>query len=308
MPIPCTPCLAALTPDAVRIGSHQSVAGGLELAVEAARRDGCEALQIFTRNQNRWRPKSLDEEAVGRFCDALEKWGVPRERVMAHGSYLINLAARDRSIRRRSLTALADELRRCTRLGIPHLVVHAGAHVGRGEVRAIEMVSRGMAEALERTADAPRPATLLIENTAGQGTVLGHSFAQLRDLLERLAETGRAGLCFDTQHAFAAGYDLSTPEGYRATFEELDRLVGLDQVRAFHLNDSKTALGSRVDRHERIGAGRIGRPCFRLLMNDRRLAEMPGVLELAPPYPPELAKLRRLSDGLATPRRRPPPP
>jgi deoxyribonuclease-4 len=292
----------------VKIGAHQSIAGGLERAIESARRDGCEAVQVFTRNQSQWKAKPLTDEAVERFRAAFAAWGVPRQRLIAHDSYLINVCARDRTLRRKSLRALIEELERCARLGIPYLVMHPGAHVGQGEERALALVARAVSEALERTADAPEPASLLIENTAGQGTNLGYRFEHLRDLLAGIAPRDRVGVCIDTQHTWAAGYDLSTPERYEATFKEMDRVFGLENVRAFHINDSKRELGCRVDRHERIGEGWIGRTCFRLLVNDRRFADLPGVLELPPPYPPLLQRLRRMSDGEATARRRPPAP
>ena len=290
----------------MRIGAHQSVAGGLELAIEAAVRDGCESVQIFTRNQNQWKAKPLSPERAARFRDAVSRWGVPRARILVHDSYLINLAARDRALRRRSLAALIDELERCAALGIPQLVMHPGAHVGQGEVLGLARAAEGISAALEATAGASsEPPSILIENTAGQGTNLGYRFEHIRDLLGAITVRERVGVCIDTQHLHAAGYDASTAEGYARTFRELNRVFGLRHVRAFHLNDSKRGLGARVDRHERIGRGHIGTTCFRLLVNDRRFAELPGVLELPPPYPPQLSQLRRLSDGGATPRRRP---
>jgi deoxyribonuclease-4 len=289
----------------MRLGAHQSIAGGLYRAIESARADGCEALQIFTRNQSQWRAKPLADEDVERFRAAFDAWGVPRERVLVHDSYLINVCARERALRRRSLDALIEELRRCAVLGIRYLVMHPGAHMGQGETRGLEHVARAMREALDATGSGDDPPWLLIENTAGQGTNLGYRFEHLRDLLGAVARPERTGVCIDTQHTFAAGYDLASDEGYERTFKQLDRLFGLERVRAFHVNDSKRELGVRVDRHERIGHGFIGTHAFRLLVNDRRFAELPGVLELPPPYPPQLTRLRRLSDGVATPRRRP---
>ena len=289
----------------MRLGAHQSIAGGLSKSISAARADGCEALQIFTRNQSQWKVKPLDPEAIAGFRSALADWGVPLERVLVHDSYLINVCARDRTLRRRSLGALIEELRRCAALGIPWLVIHPGAHLGQGEARGIALVARAVSEALDATAGGPDAASILIENTAGQGTNLGYRFEHVRDLLAGIEPRERVGVCIDTQHTFAAGYDVSTEEGYAETFERMDVLFGLDRVRAFHVNDSKRELGARVDRHERIGAGHMGIGVFRLLVNDRRFAELPGILELPPPYPPMLTRLRRLSDGAATPRRRP---
>lgn len=289
----------------MRLGAHQSIAGGLENAIAAAVRDGCESVQIFTRNQSQWRARPLDDERVERFRQAVGAWAVPRERLLVHDSYLINVCARDRTLRRKSLAALIEELERCAALGLGYLVMHPGAHMGQGESRGLDLVARAVSQALDAMQDRPESPCVLLENTAGQGTNLGYRFEHLRDLLGLIEPKDRVGICVDTQHAFAAGYDLSTEEGYARTFEEMDRIFGLDRVRAFHLNDSKRELGCRVDRHEHIGEGHIGRNCFRLLVNDRRFAELPGVLELPPPFPPQLGRLRRMADGAATGRRRP---
>jgi deoxyribonuclease-4 len=289
----------------MRLGAHQSSAGGLEKAIDRARTDGCEAVQIFTRNQSQWRTKPLDAGAIERFRAAVAEWGVPRERLLAHDSYLINVCASDLALRRKSLAALIEELRRCAALGIRYLVMHPGAHVGQGEANAIRVASRAISRALDATSGESDAPWILLENTAGQGTNLGYRFEHIRDLLAGIESAERVGVCVDTQHAFAAGYDLSIGEGYEETFKGMDRTFGLERVCAFHLNDSKRELGARVDRHERIGCGHIGPGAFRLLVNDRRFAELPGVLELPPPYPPLLTRLRRLSEGVATPRRRP---
>jgi deoxyribonuclease-4 len=292
----------------VRIGAHESIAGGLERAIDAARVDGCEAVQIFTRNQSQWKTKPLTGEAIERWRAAVKEWGVPREHLMVHDSYLINLAAPDRNLRKKSINTFVDELERCAKLGIPYLVMHPGAHVGTGEAKGLERVTDGITRALDRTADDPEPATVLIELTAGQGTCLGHRFEHVRDLLDGIETKTRVGVCVDTCHVFAAGYDISTDEGYEATFKEMDRVFGLEHVRAFHLNDAKKPLGSRVDRHELIGEGHIGRLAFRRLMNDRRFADLPGILELPPPCSSMLNRLRRMADGEATSRKRPPAP
>jgi deoxyribonuclease-4 len=289
----------------MRLGAHLSIAGGLENAIAAAVRDGCESLQIFTRNQSQWRARPLDDERVERFRLAVRAWAVPRERLLVHDSYLINVCARDRALRRKSLDALIEELERCAALGLGYLVMHPGAHLGQGESRGLELIARAVSQALDATQDGSDSPCVLLENTAGQGTNLGYRFEHLRDLLGGIEPVDRVGVCVDTQHAFAAGYDLSTEAGYERTFKEMDRIFGLDRVRAFHLNDSKRELGCRVDRHDHIGRGHIGRACFRLLVNDRRFADLPGVLELPPPIPPQLTQLRRMADGRSTARRRP---
>jgi deoxyribonuclease-4 len=289
----------------MRLGAHQSIAGGIWRAVEAARRDGCEAFQIFTHNQSQWAVPPLTDEAVALFRNAVAAWGLPRERILVHDSYLINVAARDPALRRRSQAALVVELRRCAALGIPNLVVHPGAHMGQGEARGLARVAAALGAALAETADEREPPRVLLENTAGQGTALGWRFEHLRDLLGQVRPLDRVGVCLDTQHAFAAGYDLASEEGCAATLAAADGAFGLERVRAFHLNDSRCARGGRVDRHERIGRGALGTHCFRTLLADARFKELPAVLELPPPYPPQLAGLRRLADGRATARRRP---
>jgi deoxyribonuclease-4 len=289
----------------MRLGAHQSIAGGLFRAIAAARRDGCEAVQIFTHSQMQWRVPPLLPDAIARFRAAVAAWGVPRDRILVHDSYLINVAARERGLRARSLRALAVELDRCAALGIPWLVMHPGAHMGRGEPAGIERAAAAIREALDRTADGPERASILLENTAGQGSALGFRLEHLRDLAAKIDRPARIGVCLDTQHLFAAGYDIASEEGYARTFEAVERTLGLACVRAFHLNDSKRPLGARVDRHERIGRGHIGRDCFRRLVNDPRFADVAAVLELPPPYPPQLAALRRMSLGEATARCRP---
>jgi deoxyribonuclease-4 len=293
-------------PAGMQLGAHQSIAGGLEQSVALARADGCEAVQIFTRNQAQWVSTPLDDAAAARFHDAVRGWGVPASHLLAHGSYLVNLAATDAALRRRSLAALVEELGRCARLGVRYLVMHPGAHMGLGEARGLALVAQGMSEALAAVPGGVEGAPwLLIETTAGQGTCLGHRFEHVRDLLAAVTPGDRVGVCVDTCHVHAAGYDLETDEGYDRTFAEMDRVFGLDRVRAFHLNDCKRPRGSRVDRHERIGEGTIGRGAFRRLMNDPRFATLPGVLELPPPCRDLVTRLRRLADGTATRRTRP---
>lgn len=250
-----------------------SIAGGLEKAFSRGEALGCTTMQIFTKNANQWRGKALDDETIARFRQAWEK--SPIGPVFAHDSYLINLAAPQPELWRQSLAAFADELHRCARLGIPFLVMHPGAHTGSGAAAGIARV----AEALRSLfAEAPPGVTVLLENTAGQGSSLGASFEELAAILEQVPN-GRLGLCLDTCHAFAAGYDLSTAEGVAAVLEEFDRRIGLDRLRAFHLNDSKKGLGGRVDRHQHIGQGAIGPAGFAALMNDRRFRDVPKILE-----------------------------
>ncbi|WP_242393803.1 deoxyribonuclease IV [Anaeromyxobacter oryzisoli] len=256
------------------LGAHEGIAGGVSKAFGRAEADGADCLQIFTRNARGWAAKPLDDGEVERFRGEARRTGKP---VAAHSAYLINCATADRELRKKSWDALADELERCERLGVRALIFHPGSH---------EDVAEGakqVAEAMERALDrVPGKARLLVEATAGQGTTLGWRFehlAAIRDAIPR-GPRRRTGVCIDTCHVFAAGYEISTRDGYERTFDELDRVIGLANVQAFHLNDSKNPLGCRVDRHEHIGEGAMGLDPFRLLVNDPRFAETPGFVEL----------------------------
>lgn len=252
-----------------------SIAGGLHLAFERAAEVGCDCFQVFVKNQRQWHGPALTRPAVALWEQARHRTG--RGPVMAHASYLINLASPDRLIWRRSIAAYADELRRCERLGIIGLAVHPGSHNGRGEDWGI----RRMAEALnvihDRT-DGFEVKTVL-ETTAGQGTGIGSRFEHLAEVISLMEARERVAVCADTCHLFAAGYDLTTDDGYATTFAAFDGLIGLDRLLCFHLNDSKKPLGSHVDRHEHIGRGRLGRNAFRRLINDPRFLGRPMILE-----------------------------
>lgn len=265
-----------MTPDLL-LGAHMSVAGGLDKAVGRGVGVGCTALQIFTKNANQWRAKPLADEDIARFKAALAESPIAPEAVVAHDSYLINLGSPDDTKWEQSVAAFTDELRRCDQLGVPFLVTHPGAHMGSGEEAGLERVAAGMIRAL---ADSERT-TVLLETTAGQGTYLGGVFAHLGRLLELTPpeHLARVGVCLDTCHVFVAGYDISTPEGYAATWEEFDREIGRDRLRVLHLNDAKKPLGSHTDRHEHLGKGFIGETGFRLIMNDPLLRGKPLLLE-----------------------------
>jgi len=259
----------------MRLGAHQSIEGGLDRAVVRARQAGCEVLQVFTRNSNQWRAKDLTPEDIALFREALTREGIGG--VSAHGSYLINLASPDDVIHRRSVDALGLELDRCEALGIPSLIVHPGAHMGTGLQAGTARIAASLDEAL-----AARPGgstRVLLEVWAGQGSTIGGRFEEIAAILSRVREPARVGVCFDTCHAFAAGYDLRTQRGYEDTFAAFDREIGVGKIAAFHLNDSKAELGARLDRHEHIGKGWLGLEPFRLLLNDRRFAEIPKYLE-----------------------------
>ena len=270
------------------LGAHESIAGGHAEAFARAEADGADCLQIFVRSPRGWAAPAIARDEVTRFRAEARRTGMP---TAAHSTYLANLAAADAVLRRRSQAALADELFRCQALGIPFLIFHPGSHPD--EATGVRLVAAGMAVALARV---PGRSMLLVEITAGQGSSLGWRFEQVAAI--RQAVPGRlrrrVGVCFDTCHAFAAGYDLGTADGYAATFRALDRSVGLEHVRAFHLNDCQKPLGCRVDRHEHIGKGHMGLEAFRLLLNDRRWKDVPGFLETEQRFAENLKVLRSL--------------
>jgi deoxyribonuclease-4 len=284
------------------LGAHESTAGTMLRALDGARRDGAGCFQVFCSSSRQWRQRALPPEEARSFRTAVKASRLGP--VAAHASYLINLAAPDGPVRERSLRAMASEIERFAALAIPLLVVHPGSHVGQGESRGVRQVSRGLDAAL---AGAPRGVTVLLENTAGQGDGVGHLFPHLRDMIAGSRHAGRLGICLDTQHAFAAGFDLRSDDGYERTFAELHAACGLDRLRAFHLNDSKRPLGARVDRHENIGLGHMGLAPFRRLVRDARFARIPGYLETPPirgkeSFARNLRLLRRLAAGSAPPR------
>lgn len=259
----------------VLLGAHMSIAGGVHTAIERAVRIGCTALQMFVKNNNQWKGKALSDEDVATYKDALSKARIGP--VVVHDTYLINLCASDRSILKKSRDALTDELQRCEKLGVDYLNFHPGAHMGRGEKEGIERIAESLNMIHTRTKGFRVKS--VIESTAGQGTALGYKFEQLKDMIDLVDEQERMAVCIDTCHIFAAGYDIVSEEGYHRTFREFDDIIGLDRLVAFHVNDSKRELGSRVDRHEHVGKGKIGLEGFRLIMNDERFVNIPKILE-----------------------------
>jgi deoxyribonuclease IV len=256
-------------------GAHMSIAGGLYKAFERAHRVHAEALQIFTRNQRQWAFPPLSDEEVAAFMPAREDWG--NKPLGVHASYLINLANPESEAAARSTEALCNEITQCARLRVPILIIHPGSHVGSGMKAGLRAVSLNLDAAVEK-AGSPE-VSILLETTAGQGTGIGSRFEEIASLLEHSRFTDRLGVCFDTCHAFAAGYDIRTRETYEKTFHEFNSLIGLKRLRFFHLNDSKRDLDSHIDRHEHIGKGKIGRAGFTLLVNDPRFKNHPMVLE-----------------------------
>jgi deoxyribonuclease-4 len=274
------------------LGAHESVAGGAFTAIQRGRDDGCEAIQIFARPSAQWKSRPFGAEEVSLFRSEHASVGWP---TMSHASYLINLCATDPIILTRSRAALGEELQRAEELGLDHVVLHPGAHLGSGERDGLAMIAESLRAVLGRARG--MKVRLLIEITAGQGSCLGCRFEQLAAILEGAGAAADVGVCVDTCHTHSAGYDLSTEEGYERTFAELDRIVGLDRVKAFHLNDSKTPVGSRVDRHAEIGDGYLGLIPFWRLVNDARFARVPGILE-TPSGPDKLPSFRRNLDRL----------
>ena len=257
------------------LGAHMSIAGGYYKAVEAAANCGMEVVQLFTKNNNQWRAKEIAAEDVSRFRAALSERKISQP--ISHASYLINLASGDGELWEKSVAGMVVELQRAEQLGIQYVVFHPGAHTSLSEEAGIENVIRAMDEIHVRLPNAQ--SQMLLETTAGQGTCLGHRFEHLAQMITSAKQPERLGVCVDTCHLFAAGYRLIAERDYLATFQQFEELIGLHRIRAFHLNDSKKELGSRVDRHEQIGHGKLGLAPFTYLLNDRRFSNIPMYLE-----------------------------
>jgi len=256
-------------------GAHMSIAGGHALAIERATSFDMTACQIFTKNANQWTAKPIAAEGAAQFQERLADSDVAF--VVAHDSYLINLASPDEALRARSLAAFRDELERCGQLGVTWLVTHPGAHMGSGVEEGIARVALALNQLF---AELPELAvTVLLETTAGQGSTLGRTFEELVGILALVDDQRRVGVCFDTCHVFAAGYDLRDADSYEATMRSFGEVIGFERLHVLHLNDSKKGLGTHVDRHANIGEGELGAEAFRLLLQDERLAHLPGILE-----------------------------
>ncbi len=252
-----------------------SVAGGLPRAVERAVVHRCDALQIFAKNASQWRGRDIPPEEVREFRAGVKAAGIGP--VVSHGSYLINLATTNAALRQQSMDAMGDELDRAEALGLLGVVLHPGAYTIGNEADGLTLIAEALLVVLR--ARRRGKTMVLLENTAGQGTTLGATFEQLASIIAKTGDHRRIGVCLDTCHLLASGYDIVSPEGYAATFTQFGRLVGFDRLRAFHMNDSKKPLGSRVDRHEHIGQGHLGLEPFRRLVNDRRFRHLPMLLE-----------------------------
>ena len=257
------------------IGAHQSIAGGIHTAFERAQKVGCVTLQVFVKNNNQWKGKPLTDEDIANYKTASSKSSIAP--VVAHSCYLINLCAMNPDILKKSREAFVDELQRCEKLGIRLFNFHPGAHLGAGEKEGIKKII-GSLNWIHDQANGYNVLSVL-ETTAGQGSSIGYRFEHLREIIDGVDDPHRMAVCIDTCHIFAAGYNISNEEGYEKTMKEFDDIIGLHRLVAIHTNDSKRELGSRVDRHEHIGRGCIGREGFRLLMQDGRLRHIPKILE-----------------------------
>ena len=268
------------------LGAHMSIAGGVGNAFLEGKKVDCDAIQIFTKSSHQWAAKPYTKEEIEQFHINRKETGIAA--VIAHDSYLLNLGSPDTALRQRSVAGFIDEFERCEILGVTNLIAHPGAHLGAGELEGIKTIANSLDEV--HKACPGYCAKVTLEITAGQGSNLGYRFEQIANIIDATREGDRLRVCFDTEHAFAAGYDLRTAEGYERTFAEFDEIIGSGRLAAFHLNDSKKEFNSRVDRHEHIGKGFLGIEAFRLLINDQRFWGLPMCLET--PKGPDLKEDR----------------
>ncbi len=256
-----------------QLGAHVSIAGGVKNAPLNGEKIGCEAIQIFTKNQRQWSAKPYEKKEIEEYFNNLNK--VKIKKVVAHTSYLINLASPTEEIFEKSIDALIDDLERCNSLNIPFTIIHPGSHLGEGVEKGIERIIIG----IERVFEKVKRGAIALETVAGQGSNIGFKFEQLKKIMEGVKEKDRIFVCFDTAHAFEAGYDIKTQNGFKKVLDEFDKIIGIEKLCAFHLNDSKTPLGSNVDRHENIGKGFLGLEPFKFLVNNEKFKNHPMILE-----------------------------
>lgn len=258
------------------VGAHISASGGVENAPLNAHGIGARAFAFFTKNQKQWVAPPLTHKSIDAFRKRCDEFGFRPHQILPHDSYLINLGSPDPEGLGRSRHSFIDEMRRCEQLGLDRLNFHPGSHLGKiTEEQCLDLIAESVNIALEKT----NGVIAVIENTAGQGTNLGYRFEHLRHIIEKVEDKSRVGVCIDTCHAYTSGYDLSTAEGFTAVFEEFDRIVGFGYLKGMHLNESKKAFGSRVDRHDSLHKGELGDEVFSLIMNDSRFDDMPLILE-----------------------------
>ena len=257
------------------IGAHMSISGGVFNAILAGEELGCTTIQIFTKNNNQWKTRELSQTEVNQFFQDQERTKISP--IVGHNGYLINLASPKDDVFTLSKESMLVELQRAERLGLPYLVMHPGSHLATGEKEGLKKIA-GAINWLHQKTEGYK-VKICLETTAGQGSNLGYKFEQLAEIIEMVKDNQRLGICYDTCHAFAAGYDMGTKKAYQNTFKEFDKVIGLSRLKAMHLNDAVKDLDSRVDRHTHIGEGKIGLEGFRLLMNDERWEKIPKILE-----------------------------
>ncbi|MCD4785154.1 MAG: deoxyribonuclease IV [Candidatus Eremiobacteraeota bacterium] len=263
----------------MKIGGHFPISKGLVKALEMTGRAGGNTMQFFTKNPGQWKSKKIDPMIAGRFIQAAKKKEIAP--LIVHDSYLINLASADEELLRKSIKAFIEEIERAEMLSAKYIVTHMGAHKGAGEKSGLEILTRSVAESIEKTPG--MDVTILLETTAGQGTQLGYSFSHIGHVIKNVRDSERLGVCLDTCHIFAAGYDITSDEGYKKTLDEFEREIGLKNLKVVHVNDAKKPLGSRVDRHEFIGKGHIGIGAFERIVNDPGFSNIPLILETPEP-------------------------
>jgi deoxyribonuclease-4 len=259
----------------MKFGAHESISGGVFEALYRGRTATCETIQMFNKSNNQWRAKKLEQDELDKYFAAIEETGISV--TCSHASYLINLASPDAALNKKSYDGFKEEVERCNLLKIPNLVVHPGSHVGTGEEPGMNAIIANLNKLLAAVKN--NTVTVCLETTAGQGSNLGYTFEQIAYMINGVEDKAHIGVCMDTCHVFAAGYPIIDPADYKATMKKFDDLVGLDKLRVMHLNDSKKGLGSKVDRHEHIGKGEIGLEGFRNIVNDKKLAKVPMIIE-----------------------------
>ena len=257
------------------IGAHMSISGGVDRAPLRGRDVGCACIQIFTKSRMQWAARPLTGKEIEAFKENCRETGIAP--VLAHNCYLINLGSPDKSLARKSFDAFLIEMERCRILGLPAIIVHPGSHTGSGETAGLLRITQAIDKLIRQTKGSE--VKILVETTAGQGSNLGYRFEQLARIIAGVKQKSRIGVCYDTCHTFAAGYDIRTRDAYHRTMEEFDRIIGLELLQAFHFNDSKQGLGSKIDRHEHIGHGKLGKEPFRFILQDARFTTVPKILE-----------------------------
>lgn len=277
------------------IGAHVSSEGGVFNAPLNANKIGANAFAFFTKNQRRWSSKPYSEEEISKFIQNLKDSGIKNENVIAHDSYLINIGSPNKETREKSIKALLDESIRVEQLDLKYLNFHPGSHLNQiSESECIKLIADGINVVLSET----KNAFLLLETTAGQGSNIGYKFEHLRDIIDLIKDKNRVGVCFDTCHSYAAGYDIKTEQGYFRTFENFEKIIGLEKLKAFHINDSKFSLGSKKDRHENLGKGFLGWETFKFFIKDERFKDIPFIIETPDEslWKEEIEKLRDLEN------------